>query len=100
MFSAKDAKEMCGLTVEEKVEKLCNAIKEMLENEKKEGKELSRRLATSWQYREDLDLWVDGGYAHTKEWDRACKILRDLGYKVEFYYTTSQFVDMYTLVEW
>jgi len=58
-------------------------------------------LRTGWEYKEDQDLWIYGGYKPTKEWHKAKEILEHLGFKVTFYYSDgSMAVDMYTLVEW
>lgn len=94
MITASEAKRLAGLTVEEKVESLSNSIE-------KSAKEKKRCLRTGWDYKEDNDLWVNGGYSKTQEWWKAKEILENLGYKVSFYYSEgSQFVDMYTLIEW
>lgn len=47
------------------------------------------------------DFWARAGYSRTKKYLEAEKILKDLGYKVSFYYKEhSMAVDMYTVVEW
>lgn len=93
MLTAEQARQIAGKIVQEKVESLLKAIEEAA-NAKK------RRLRTGWDYKEDRDLWIDGGYNATKDWQEAVKILEGLGYKVKFYYKESQFVDMYILIEW
>lgn len=93
-LTAKQAKELAGETTAEKVDKLLIAVEESAKAKK-------RKLRTGWDYESDKDLWVNGGYSKTKEWEEAKKILEDLGYKVTFYYKEGQqFVDMYTLIEW
>lgn len=93
-FTAEEARKLAGKTVEEKVDSLLVAIKDAATNKK-------RKLRTSWEYEEDNDLWVNGGYNKTKEWIEACKILEALGYKVSFYYNEGSIaVDMYTLISW
>lgn len=93
MLTAEQARKIAGRTVQEKVESLLKAVEEAAKAKK-------RKLRTGWDYEEDIDLWVNGGYSRTKEWEQAAKILEGLGYKVSFYYKESQFVDMYTLIEW
>jgi len=92
-FTAAEAKKLAGKSVEEKVELLCESIK-------KNASERKRSLMTGWEHKEDRDLWIDGGYNHTEDWEKAKKILEALGYKVTFYYQENQFVDMYTIIEW
>lgn len=94
MIQASEAKKLAGLTVAEKVEKLSFPIKKL-------ALERKRQLRTGYDYVEDDDLWISGGYSNTQEWKDAKKILEGLGYNVRFYYSDgSQFVDMYTLIEW
>lgn len=93
MITAKEARELAGKTVKEKVEALCLAIEQAARSK-------GRQLRTGWEYKDDKDLWIDGGYSRTKEWEEAKNILEGLGYKVTFYYKETQFVDMYTLIEW
>lgn len=97
MITAAEARKLAGPTVQEKVEALLVAVEEAAKNKK-------RSLKTGWEYKEDQDLWISGGYGGnggTAEWKEAVKILKDLGYKVKFYYMEQSIaVDMYTLVEW
>lgn len=94
MITATEARQLAGETVEEKVEKLSSAIE-------KSAKENRRRLRTGWDYEDNRDLWITGGYEVSEEWKKAKKILESYGYKVSFHYNDSgQFVDMYTLIEW
>jgi len=93
MISAKEARNISGETVEEKVEKLHNAIIALA----KDGK---RELRTGYQHKDNPELWINGGYSKTPDWQSAKKILEDLGYSVEFYYAELQFVDMYTIIRW
>lgn len=92
-LTAKEARELSGKTVDEKIDSLLQT----LQIKAKAGK---RELRTSWEHGEDSDLWVNGGYSTTKEWTQAKLALEQLGYKVTYYYKESQFVDMYTLIEW
>lgn len=93
MLTAEQARQIAGKTVQEKVESLLKAIEEAAKSKK-------RSLRTGWDYKEDNDLWINGGYSRTKDWEEAAQILEGLGYTVIFYYKESQFVDMYTLIEW
>lgn len=93
LFSAAEAKELAGKTLDEKIDDILEAIKVA-------ATERKRMLRTGWDYKADQDLWIHGGYGTTKEWEWARKKLTDLGYKVKFFYEEHQFVDMYTLIEW
>lgn len=92
-LTAKEARELSGTTPEEHVDDVCDMIRAKCNN--KELPPANRR-----SLRLDHPFWVDGGYKVTPEWQEGVRLLRDLGYKVEFIYKESQFVDMYTLVEW
>lgn len=93
MISAKEAREIAGPTLDEKIEEIGERIEEL-------AKEKKRVLRCSWDYTKHPELWVNGGYAGTKEWNEAKAKLEELGYKVTFYYSEGQFVDMYTKIEW
>ena len=94
LFTAREARELAGLTVEEKVDKIFPFIKDAANDKKRE-------LKTGWDYKDNSELWIDGGYSKTPEWLRAKSILEKLGCKVEFCYDdSSQFVNMYTKIEW
>jgi hypothetical protein len=98
-FTAAEAKKLAGKSVEEKVELLCESIK-------KNASERKRSLITGWEHKEDRDLWIDGGYSRTEDWEKAKKILEALGYKVTFYCQEPPsvwaipIVAMYTIIEW
>ena len=87
MITATEALHFSGETAREKVEKLSSTIEKL-------AKENKRCLRTGWDYEEDKDLWIAGGYMESKEWKEAKTILKSYGYKVSFYN------DMYTLIEW
>ena len=95
MITAKEARTLIDpdFELKEKIEKIGEAI----ERAARDGK---TRLVTGYQYKKDPDLWIQGGYSRTKEWEKAKKILEELGYKVTFVYKELQFVDMYTVIEW
>lgn len=93
MITANEARELAGPTLEEKVEALGRRIEELA----KEGR---RVLRCGYDYDQDQDLWIHGGYSSTEDWKKATQILRDKGFEVDFYYTELQFVDMYTRVKW
>lgn len=93
MITAQEARELAGYTLKEKVERLGEEIRKCAIEKK-------RQLRTGWDYKEDSSLWIEGGYSKTEEWRTAKKILEENGYKVSFYYRESQFVDMFTLIEW
>lgn len=94
LFSAADAKKLAGKTLDEKIEDVLEAIKNFAT-----AKHRKIRVG-AYDYAADEDLWIHGGYSHTKEWNDACNKLTELGYKVRFVYEERQFVDMYTLIEW
>lgn len=91
MLTAQQARELVGRSVQEKVESLLVAVKEI-------AKMKGRCLPTNIMYQHDPDLWVSGGYARTEEWKEATKILEDLGYQVDFFYEDMN--DMYTKIKW
>lgn len=93
MFTAEQARKLACVTVEEKVGQICKAIESS-------AKLKHRCLRTGYDYKEDRDLWIIGGYDKTEEWLKAKQILESLGYKVSFYYKEAQYVDMYTLIRW
>lgn len=92
-LTAAEAKKLAGPTLEEKVDAILVAIKDAAMNKK-------RSLRTGWEYKDDPDLWVNGGYSATSDWKAAVAVLENLGYKVSFYYAETQFVDMYTIISW
>jgi hypothetical protein len=92
-LTAEQARIIVGKTLDEKIDCLLESVL-INANDKK------RSLKCGWEHDEDRDLWIDGGYHSSVPWSEAKKILEDLGYKVSFYYKESQFVDMYTLIEW
>ena len=87
MITAKEARELAGPTVEEQVAEVFEAIREA-------ATKGNRRLPLNGQF------WAYGGYNKSPEWLAAKKLLEDQGFVVSFYYNESQFVDMYTVVEW
>lgn len=94
MLTAEEARNIAGPTVEEMVECLLESVKKNAELKK-------RSLKTGWEHQDHRDFWQNEGYSRTKKWEEARKILEKLGYKVSFYYNdSSQFADIYTLIEW
>lgn len=91
MLSAKEARKLSGPTVEEIVE----AELERVELKIKAEAEKKRRCVHLHD-----DIWTNGGYGNTKEWQAAKTALEKAGYKVKFFYEERQFVNMYTIVEW
>ena len=86
-ITAAEARELAGLTVEERVDEVFNLIREAAKNKK-------RSLALH------DDFWSRGGYNRTEEWRDACGMLSSEGFEVEFFYEEKQFVNMYTVVKW
>lgn len=86
-LTAAQARELAGPTIDDHVAAALVVIKTNAEAKK-------RKAALH------DDFWVRGGYGSTDEWNAAVKQLTDLGYHVWFFYQESQFVDMYTVVEW
>lgn len=97
MFTAAEARELSGRTLDEKLEALGERIKSFIEENKAQGRAV-RELRTGWDHKEDRSLWVEGGYSD--EWHEAKRRLEKLGYKVTFCYYEGQFVDMYTAISW
>jgi hypothetical protein len=86
-ITAKEARELAGPTIEERVEEAFETIKEAAKNK-------NRSAALHGQF------WAHGGYDRTNDWCAAAKMLEDEGFTVEFFYEERQFVNMYTLVKW
>jgi hypothetical protein len=87
-ITAEEARELAGPSVQERVDTVYPLIREAA------VKKL-RRVALRDSF------WTDGGYGSKPDWKKACDLLRKDGFKVDFYYSEgSQFVDMYTVVEW
>ena len=87
-FTAKDARELAGPTIEERVDDVLIEIEKAARNKKR-------------QLRLHEDFWTTGGYHSKDNWLDACKLLEDPGYDVEFYSQYSGgFTDMYTLIRW
>ena len=94
LITAEEAKKLAGATVKEQVEAIFPFIRKAAEEKK-------RILRTGWEYKDDTELWIGGGYSKSPEWMEAKKILEELGYIVGFYYKEGQLaVDMYTTIEW
>lgn len=94
MKTAEEIRKMMPTTLEDKLKPLLMAIE-------KKALEGDYRLKTGWEYKQDNDLWIEGGYNKTPEWKSAKKRLEDLGFQVKFFYKEySIAVDMYTLISW
>jgi hypothetical protein len=87
MITAKEARELAGPTVKERV---ADVFEEIRAAATKGG----RSLCLHGQF------WAKEGYNKTPEWLAAKKLLEDQGFVVTFYYSESQFVDLYTIVKW
>lgn len=92
-LTAKQARELSGRTLDEKIDSLLLSIKSYAEKGK-------RQIRCGYDHKEDIELWINGGYNETDEWKKAKNILEELGYEVLFYYFEGQLVDMYTLIKW
>lgn len=96
-LTAEQARSLAGIpedgVAEQAVERLLVTIKKLAEEKK-------RKCATSYQHKEDVDLWVYQGYKGSPTYKLAVEQLEALGFKVTFFYEERQFVNMYTLVEW
>lgn len=86
-ITAKEAKELAGPTIEEYVDEVFDKIRTAATTKKRE-------------IRLKNEFWVEGGYGRTQDWVKACKLLTDEGFEVEFFYEELQFVNMYTVVKW
>ncbi|MCA7086098.1 hypothetical protein K7G19_21130 [Cupriavidus sp. DB3] len=92
-LTAAEAREIAGPTVSERVDLALDRIREAAEKKQRE-------VALHG------DFWAHGGYGSdrtttlAKQYDEAVRQLKDLGFKVRFFYEERQFVDMYTIVEW
>jgi len=86
-ITAAEARAFAGPTVEEIVDDVYILIRKLAADKKREA-----RLTG--------EFWVNGGYSRTPEWSKACDILRNDGFTVDFFYEERQFVNMYTVVKW
>lgn len=94
MKTAEEMRNLMPVTVEQKVADLLVAAETM-------AKQGYNSLRTGWDYGEDKDLWIMGGYNKTPEWFEAKSILEKLGYTVEFYDRNENLAaNMYTLIKW
>lgn len=93
-ITAKEARQLAGPTLEEKLDSLYESIRVVAIDKK-------RSLRTGYDHKDDEELWIQGGYSQTADWKAAKKALEEEGFKVTFYYNElSIAVDMYTLIEW
>lgn len=92
-MTADEARLIAGRSLDDKVDAILDAIRKAAQQKK-------RKLRAGWDYKDDCDLWITGGYAKTNDWKQVKSTLESLGYKVSFYYREAQFVDMYTLITW
>ncbi len=83
----KRSKELSGLTPQEQVELLDGKIREAIKNKQ-------RQIYLTDKF------WANEAYDATENYKIAVKLLRGLGYIVEFNYDCKQFVDMGTYVKW
>jgi ABC-type proline/glycine betaine transport system substrate-binding protein len=90
-LTAQEARDLAGLSNEEKANEAVNIAITIIHNA---AKNKSRKVNLT------DDFWTHGGYKPSESWKLAKKILEDLGYKVEFFYTERQFVSMYTIISW
>ncbi len=86
-ITAEEARRLSGYNAEEYADEAFQLIRIAATDGKREI-----RLHTKF--------WTQGGYSRTPEWQKACKILEDAGFSIQFFYEERQFVDMYTIVEW
>ncbi|MGX6566823.1 hypothetical protein [Cupriavidus necator] len=92
-LTAAEAREISGPTVAERVDAALDLIRAAAEKKQR-------------QVPLHGDFWVNGGYGSdrttllAKQYDEAVRQLKELGFKVSFFYEERQFVDMYTVVEW
>jgi len=91
MITAKEARELAGPTLEEKVSEQL----EFANREIKNAAEFKRRSVQLHS-----EFWTHGGYRMSEEYEAAVEKLKELGFEVEFFYEERQFVNMYTIVKW
>lgn len=89
MFTAAQAREKCGPTVEERVLSVGEMVRQQVE---KDPSVRTIRLHD--------DFWTKGGYSKTADYKNAVALLQSYGYKVTFFYEERMCVDMYTIVSW
>jgi len=87
-FTAKDARELAGPTIEERVDDVLIEIEKAARDKKRE-----LRLYD--------DFWTKGSYYTKDDYLKACKLLEDLGYDIFLDYDDGcQFANVCTIVRW
>jgi hypothetical protein len=95
MITANQAKKLMPVDIKNQVYDLSKHI------EKAARKGRSKLKVGAWEYKDNKQLWINGGYDKSKEWKEAKKILEELGFIVTFHYDCGGMaVDMYTIVGW
>jgi hypothetical protein len=87
-ITAEEARQLSGLSIEEKVDVVF---------------ELIRKTATLKERNIKLNhdnLWKTGGYSRSPDWLKACRILKDVGFTVDYYFSEDQTSVSYTIVSW
>lgn len=97
MLSAKQAAQLAEAAmpnVDAEILRLSDTIEDLAAQGKRECR-------TGYDHKEDLDIWINGGYNEDRKWKAATQKLKQLGYTVKFYYADGkQFTDMYTVISW
>lgn len=89
-ITAEEAKQLAGPTPQERVEEVLSKIKLAAKN-----KQRSLNLTDEW--------WSYAGYegeAKRPDYAECCKLLRDRGFQIDFFYEERQFVNMYVIIKW
>jgi hypothetical protein len=87
LITAEEARKLLGYTYQEEVAFVCAEIRKAAEKKQ-------RRVILYG------DLWTNGAYNNTSDYNLAKTMLEDLGFVVKFRYEELQVVYMYTIVEW
>jgi len=91
MLEANEARKLAGVGDEDRAKELVIEVLEKVKTSAAAGKRVLHLHGKDW---------VHGPYNDDPTIKLAYKLLKDLGYKVFFFYEELQFVNMYTVVEW
>lgn len=87
-ITAEEARLLAGLTPEEEVDWVFDLIREAAHR-----KQRSIKLCNS-------NIWKTGGYSNSPEWLKACRLLEEMGFETEYYFSEDQASVSYTKVSW
>jgi len=88
-ITAEEAREISGPTIEERISKVYELIKE-----KAGGEKDNREVWLTSKF------WTESGYSRNEDYKALKEHLESNGFKVDFFYEERQFVNMYVTIKW